>query len=79
MKTIQKIIDSIQENIHYEKIIEPEMDLTKDMDIDSIELMMIMYTIEEKFSIEIEVEYLNRIKTVKDIAAIVDLLVINQK
>ena len=79
MKTIEKIIDSIQENIHYEKIIEPEMDLTKDMDIDSIELMMIMYTIEEKFSIEIEVEYLNRIKTVKDIAAIVDLLVINQK
>lgn len=79
MKTIEKIIDSIKENINYESPIKPDMDLTKDMDIDSIELMMIMYTLEEKFSIEIEVEYLDRIKTVNDIASLVELLVINQK
>ena len=79
MKTIEKIIDSIQENINYGKIIKPETDLTKDMDVDSIEMMMILYTLEEKFSIDIEVEYLDRIKTVNDIATLVDLLVIDQK
>lgn len=67
MKLEEKVIEIIKENIEWEGEININHNLVKDLDIDSFSMLMIVNTLEEDFSIQIEDEDLKGLNTVSDI------------
>jgi len=67
MKLEKKVIEIIKESIEWEGEINIKHNLVKDLDIDSFSMLMIINTLEEDFSIQIENENLEGLITVSDI------------
>ena len=67
MKLEEKVIEIIKESIEWEGEINIKHNLVKDLDIDSFSMLMIINTLEEDFSIQIENENLEGLITVSDI------------
>lgn len=67
MKIKEKVIEAIRENIQWKGAITEEMDLIRDLGIDSFDMLMIINTLEEEFSIVVEEEQLENLKTVGDV------------
>jgi acyl carrier protein len=67
MKIKEKVIEAIRENIQWKGMITEDMDLIRDLGIDSFDMLMIINTLEEEFSIVVEEEQLENLKTVGDI------------
>lgn len=67
MKLEEKVIEIVKENIEWEGEININHNLVKDLDIDSFSMLMIVNTLEEDFSIQIEDEDLKGLNTVSDI------------
>lgn len=67
MKIKEKVIEAIRENIRWKGPIEEGMGLIEDLGIDSFDMLMIINTLEEEFSIIVEEEHLENLKTVGDV------------
>lgn len=67
MKLEKKVTEIIKENIEWEGEINMKHNLFTDLDIDSFSMLMIINTLENEFSIQIENENLEGLKTVSDI------------
>lgn len=67
MKLEEKVIEIIKENIEWEGEINMKHNLVTDLDIDSFSMLMIINTLEDEFSIQIEDENLEGLRTVSDI------------
>lgn len=67
MKLEEKVIEIIKESIEWQGEINIKHNLVKDLDIDSFSMLMIVNTLEEDLSIQIENENLEGLKTVSDI------------
>ncbi|MFC2100723.1 acyl carrier protein [Bacteroidota bacterium] len=67
MKTQDKIIEIIKENITWENDISLDMHLTQDLGIDSLDMLMIVNTLEDEYSIEVEENCIKDLKTVGDV------------
>jgi acyl carrier protein len=67
MKTKEKVIEAIRENIQWKGQIDEGMDLVRDLGVDSFDMLMIINTLEEEFSITVEEEQLENLKTVGDV------------
>ena len=72
MKTKEKVINSIRENIKYKGPITEEMNLIGDLGIDSFDMLMIINTLEEECSIIVEEEHLENLNTVGDVISRLD-------
>ncbi len=78
MKTKEKVIQAIRENIQWKGAIHENMDLVRDLGIDSFDMLMIINTLEDEFSIIVEEEHLENLKTVGDVVQrLEDLLSVN--
>ena len=78
MKTKEKVIGAIRENIQWKGAIHDNMDLVRDLGIDSFDMLMIINTLEDEFSIIVEEEHLENLKTVGDVVQrLEDLLSVN--
>lgn len=78
MKIREKVIEAIRENIQWKGSITDQMDLIRDLGIDSFDMLMIINTLEEEFSLIVEEEHLENLKTVGDvIRRLEDLLSVN--
>lgn len=68
MKTIQerivKIICHIKDNCHE---VTPDMSLADDLMLDSLDMLMLVNAIEADFSVTVDMEVVERVKTVGDI------------
>lgn len=67
MKTKEKVIEAIRENIRWKGPVDEGMDLVRDLGVDSFDMLMIINTLEEEFSIVVEEEQLENLKTVGDV------------
>ncbi|MFC1733446.1 acyl carrier protein [candidate division KSB1 bacterium] len=67
MKTQEKIIEIIKENITWENDISLDMHLTQDLGIDSLDMLMIVNTLEDEYSIEVEENCIKDLKTIGDV------------
>lgn len=67
MKTKEKVIQAIRENINWKGSIHEEMNLIRDLGTDSFDMLMIINTLEEDFSIIVEEEHLENLQTVGDV------------
>lgn len=72
MELIEKVIKIIQENILWEGNINPDSELIKDLGIDSFGRLMIVNSIEDEFSIEVDEEDFIKLKTVSDIITVLE-------
>lgn len=78
MKIREKVIEAIRENIQWKGAIHDTMDLVRDLGIDSFDMLMIINTLEDEFSIIVEEEHLENLKTVGDVVnRLNDLLSVN--
>jgi acyl carrier protein len=78
MKTREKVLDAIRENIQWRGEIRDEMNLIRELGIDSFDMIMIINTLEEEFSIVVEEEHLENLNTVGDVIhRLEDLLSVN--
>ena len=78
MKTKEKVIEAIRENIRWKGPVTEQMDLIRDLGIDSFDMLMIVNTLEEEFSIIVEEGHLENLKTVGDVVRrLNDLLAVN--
>ena len=78
MKIREKVIEAIQENIQWKGPIHDNMELVRDLGIDSFDMLMIVNTLEDEFSIIVEEEHLENLKTVGDVVKrLEDLLAVN--
>lgn len=75
MKTREKVYEAIRENIRWKGAISPDMDLIQDLGIDSFDMIMIVNTLEEEFSIVVEEEDLENLKTVEDVISRLEELI----
>ena len=75
MKTKTKVIEAIRENIQWKGDITEGMDLIRDLGIDSFDMLMIVNTLEEEFSIIVEEENLENLNTVGDVICRLDELI----
>lgn len=67
MKTREKVITILRENIDWDGEIKLEHHLKDDLGIDSFGILMTVNSLEDEYNIEIEDEDLNGLKTVADI------------
>ena len=67
MKIREKVIEAIRENVQWKGAITEQMDLVRDLGIDSFDMLMIVNTLEDEFSIVVEEEQLENLKTVGDV------------
>jgi len=67
MELQNKVIEVIKENTDWKGVINMKQDLVKDLGIDSFGMLMIVNTLEEDFSIQVEDEDLKGLKIVSDI------------
>lgn len=67
MELQKKVIEVIIENTDWKGVINMKQDLVKDLGIDSFGMLMIVNTLEEDFSIQVEDEDLKELKIVSDI------------
>jgi len=67
MKLEEKVTEIIKENIEWEGEINIKHNLVKDLNIDSFSMLMIINSLEEEFSIQIEDKNLEGLNTVSDI------------
>ncbi len=67
MKIREKVIEAIRENIQWKGPIHDDMDLVRDLGIDSFDMLMIVNTLEDEFSIIVEEEHLEHLRTVGDV------------
>ena len=67
MKTQEKVIEVIRENINWDNDISLDMHLTQDLGIDSLDMQMILNTLEDEYSIEVDQDCLKDLKTVADV------------
>lgn len=67
MKTKAKVYEAIRENIKWKGEIQDNMDLIRDLGIDSFDMLMIINTLEDEFSIIVEEEHLENLNTVGDV------------
>ena len=74
MKTKEKVIEAIRENIQWKGDITEGMDLIRDLGIDSFDMLMIINTLEEELSIVVEEEHLENLNTVRDVICRLDEL-----
>ena len=74
MKTKEKVIEAIRENIQWKGDITEGMDLIRDLGIDSFDMLMIINTLEEELSIVVEEEHLENLNTVGDVICRLDEL-----
>ena len=70
MKTIDKIIKIIKENIETDVAIEESTDMREDLDLDSFDVLMIMNEIDDEFSITLEEEDFQRVNTPQEIVSL---------
>jgi acyl carrier protein len=74
MKTTEeKVIEIIRSVKEFKYTITPEMSLTDDLYLDSLDLLMIINTIESDFSFKVDMGEVEKIKTVGDIIEILEL------
>lgn len=79
MKLKERVIEIIKENIEWKGEINMENNLVEDLDIDSFSMLMIINTLEEDFSIHIEDEDLEGVRTVSDIVEkLIEMLSVKQ-
>ena len=67
MKTQEKVITILRENIDWDGEIKMEHHLRNDLGIDSFGILMIVNSLEDEYGIEIEDADLDGLKTVSDI------------
>ena len=67
MKTKEKVIAILRENIDWDGEIKLEYHLKDDLGIDSFGILMTVNSLEDEYDIEIEDEDLDGLKTVADI------------
>lgn len=67
MKTKEKVLQTIQENINWKGDIREDMNLIRDLGADSFDMLMIINSLEEEFSIIVEEEHLENLNTVGDV------------
>ena len=67
MKTQEKVIEVIRENINWEDDISLDMHLTGDLGVDSLDILVIVNTLEDEYSIEVEENCIKDLKTVGDV------------
>lgn len=67
MKTKEKVIAVLRENIYWDGEIRMEHHLKNDLGIDSFGILMTVNALEDEYNIEIKDEDLNNLKTVADI------------
>ncbi|WP_163711781.1 acyl carrier protein [Mangrovibacterium lignilyticum] len=72
METLLKVIAIIQANKENCLDVLPDTDLAEGLGIDSFDTLMIINAIEDEFSIEFDGKDLEQIKTVNDIAEILE-------
>lgn len=78
MNIKEKVFEAIRENIKWKGEINEQMDLIRDLGIDSFDMLMIINTLEDEFNLIVEEEHLENLKTVGDvISRIEDLLSVN--
>jgi len=78
MNIKEKVFEAIRENIKWKGEINEQMDLIRDLGIDSFDMLMIINTLEDEFNLIVEEEHLENLKTVGDvISRIGDLLSVN--
>ena len=65
--TKEKIISIIRENLETKCEVRPECSLTEDLGIDSFSMIMIIGDIEEEFSIRVDEDDFEGLKTVSDV------------
>ena len=69
MEIAKKIISVIRENIEWKNEIGLNDHLINDLHIDSFDMLMILYALEEEFSIQIEEDEIKKVQYVSDIVA----------
>lgn len=67
MELEEKVIEIIRTNLDYRDEIHINDNMVSELGVDSLDLMMIITTLEENFSIEIDDEDLEDLKTVCDV------------
>ena len=72
MKTIDKIIKIIKENIETDVEIAENTNLRKDLDLDSFDVLMIMNEIDDEFSITLEEEDFQKVTTPQEIVSLLN-------
>jgi len=68
LKTIDKIIDIIKDNIETDVAITESTDMREDLDLDSFDVLMIINGIDDDFSITLEEEDFQKVNSPKEIA-----------
>ncbi len=77
MNTYDKVLELIAEQLGLDvKDIKPESEIVKDLGADSLDVVQMLMTMEEEFSITVPEEDAGNLRTVKDI---VDLIEKTQK
>jgi acyl carrier protein len=67
MELLERISDIISQNIDWTEEIRPDDRLKEDLEIDSLDVIMIVHEIEDEFNITIEEEEIRCLGTVNDI------------
>ena len=76
MKTKEKVIEVIKENSRWEGEISLDLYLTQDLGLDSLDMLMIVNTLEDEYNIEVEQDCLKNLKTVADVIDVTDQLLL---
>ena len=71
MELLNQITAIINQNIDWPDEIKPEDNLREDLEIDSLDVMMITQEIEDEFNVTIEKQDLNCLETVQSIVDII--------
>ena len=70
MKTIDKIIKIIKENVEIDISITESTNMREDLDLDSFDVLMIMNEIDDEFSIMLEEEDFQKVNTPQEIVSL---------
>ena len=78
METKEKVIEVIKDNTSVGMDISLDMHLTNDLEIDSLDMLMIVNTLEDEYSIEVETDCLKDLKTVEDVVEKVNQMLLSK-
>lgn len=72
MEPMEKVMSIIKENTEWKDKVNPDSNLIDDLGIDSFGRLMIVNSIEDEYSIEVDEEDFQELKKVKDIVRLLN-------
>lgn len=70
--TVHEVARAAQSVLGRPVVITPETDISRDLAVDSLNLMNIVMELEDRFDISIPLDRLSEVRTVEDLASLID-------